>query len=154
MPDVAVKTLLDPTGPNVQHAVHGTRIAGRVAVTVYWEEIENALKSGLSISAIYRLLHQAGYVSVSLQSFARQVKARREGARSARTAIESVAEAPTSRSVSGSPRPDVSGPQRPSGPGPGASTSTRAPRPWLKGGPPPAPDPNAVFRPRDPLADD
>ena len=81
MPNVDVKQLLNPTGAEIQNAVQGTRNAGRVAVAVYWEEIETALMSGVPVAAIYRVLRKAGLVSVTRQAFTRQVKARREGFR-------------------------------------------------------------------------
>jgi hypothetical protein len=156
MPDVDVKKLLDPTGPEAQAIVHGTRIQGRVAVTVYWAEIENALRSGLSITAIYRLLHKAGKVSVTLQAFTRQVKARREGTRAARAPAKPATE--PRPSVESAVSADAAKPDTP------AQTATDKPklpeikpgiphRPW-RTGPYQPPDPNAVFKPRDPLADD
>lgn len=156
MPAVDVKKLLDPTGPQAQEIVHGTRISGRVAVTVYWDEIESGLRSGLSVTAVYQLLHKAGLVSVTLQAFTRQVKARREGARGSRTATKPAIE----------PRPAVesavsAGGAEPDTPTQDATDKPKPPeikpgiphRPWRKG-PYQPPDPNAVFKPRDPLADD
>lgn len=156
MPDVDVKKLLDPTGPEAQAIVHGTRIQGRVAVTVYWGEIENALGSGLSISAIYRLLHKAGKVSVTLQAFTRQVKARREGTKAALAPAKRAAEPqPSAGSV------EVSQAAKSDAPAQAAAATPKLPeikpgiphRPW-RTGPRQAPDPNMVFKPRDPLADD
>lgn len=156
MPEVDVKKLLDPTGPEAQAIVHGTRIQGRVAVTVYWAEIENALRSGLSITAIYRPLHKAGKVSVTLQAFTRQVKARREGTRAARAPAK-----PTTEPQFSAESAEASQAAKSDAPVQAAAARPKLPeikpgiphRPW-RTGPYQPPDPNAVFKPRDPLADD
>ncbi len=156
MPAVDVKKLLDPTGPQAQEIVHGTRIAGRVAVTVYWDEIENGLRSGLSVTAIYRLLHKAGLVSVTLQAFTRQVKARREGARGPGTAAKSATEprpAAESAVSAEAAKPDTPAQAATVKPGLPEIKPGIPHRPW-RTGPYQPPDPNAVFKPRDPLADD
>jgi len=151
MPDVDVKKLLDPTGPEAQAVVHGTRIQGRVAVTVYWGEIENALRSGLSISAIYRLLHKAGKVSVTLQAFTRQVKARREGARGPvatakpELAVET-SKPPASESASRESEPPPAGS---GGSEAAAETPARARPSWLTE-PPTATNRHAVYKPPNP----
>lgn len=134
MSDVDVKKLLDPTGPAVQQTVHGTRIAGRVAVRVYWEDIENALRSGLSITAIYQLLHKAGKVSVTLQAFTRQVKARREGARGSEAAAKPATEprpSPAVAAAGGTPSPEAVAPA-------GSERAETAQKPAI--GPRPAPE--------------
>ena len=155
MAEVDVKTLLNPLGPAVKEAVQGARNEGRVAVAVHWTEIQAALDAGLTIAAIYRVLSKAGLVGVTVRSFTRQVKARREGKRVSQAvgSMAGAAPAKPSATAEGALRPDAStidgldspaAPQRrPAGPR----------RPW-RTGPREAPDPNAVFRPRDPLADE
>ena len=148
MPDADVKKLLDPTGPHVQEAVKGSRIAARVAVAVYWEEIEKALEDGLSITAIYNVLHKAGVLSVTLQAFTRQVKARREG-----KGVLSAATKPANDGAT-SPAAGAQGPnaETPS-PAPwleGADEAVRpAHNPWRRGAHVP-PDPSRVFKPSKP----
>lgn len=156
MRPVDVKKLLDPTGPQVQKIVHGTRIAGRVAVTVYWDGIEDGLRSGLSVTAIYCLFREAGLVSVTLQAFTRQVKARRERARGSETAAKPAAEPlPVAESAvsADEAKPDASAQAAMDKPKPPETKPGIPHRPW-RTGPYEPPDPNAVFKPRDPLADD
>jgi hypothetical protein len=136
MAQTNVSALLDPKGPKLQAAAQGAPNAGRVTVAVHWPEIEKALDSGFTISAIYRVLSKEDVVSVSLRSFTRQVKARREGAKVSRPATKAADEAPASPAAGAAERPPA-GPQRA----------------W-RTGPREAPDPTAVFKPRDPLADD
>jgi hypothetical protein len=149
--DIDVKKLLDPTGPEAQAIVHGTRIQGRVAVTVYWDDIENALRSGLSITAIYQLLHRAGKVSVTLQAFSRQVKARREGTRAARVEAKPAGEVEASQALAsrgGSREPTP--PPAESDQSEAADKAPAGPRPsWLTE-PPPATNRHAVYKPPDP----
>lgn len=155
MTDVDVKKLLNPMGPAVQEAVKGARNEGRVAVSVHWTEIEAALNAGLTIAAIYRVLSRAGLVGITVRSFQRQVRARREGTIGSRTAPKPVAE----------PRPsagsaEASQAAKSDAPAQAAVARPKLPeikpgiphRPW-RTGPYEPPDPNAVFKPRDPLAD-
>jgi hypothetical protein len=151
MPDVDVKTLLNPTGSEIQDALKGSRNAGRVAVAAYWNEIDKALQSGVPVAAIYQVLHKAGLVSVTRQAFTRQVKARREVARASRSVAKSAprpeggpAEEPQPASLSSSPTSDIQGT---------ADTPSGPRRPW-RTGQREAPDPEAFFTPRDPLAND
>jgi hypothetical protein len=150
-----VTTLLDPFGPELRKAAQGSPNEARVAVAVHWPQIEKALDSGFTISAIYRVLSKAGVVGVTLRSFTRQVKARREGARGSRTAAKA-AEPEVSPAVAaggGSPSPDASAPAGPERSEPAEKRPAIPDRPWRKG-PHVPPDPNAIFRPRDPLADE
>lgn len=150
MTDVDVKKLLNPVGPAVQEAVKGGRNEGRIAVAVHWSEIEAALTAGLTIAAIHRVLSKAGLVSVSVRSFQRQVLARREGA-AAKPTVEPHSLAATA-AINGAPAQAASAPAGPDDPQPAEKRPGFPQRPW-RTGPRKAPDPNLVFRPRDPLAD-
>jgi hypothetical protein len=111
------------------------------------------------VAAVYRALRKAGLVSVTRQAFTRQVRARREGVRD---------RGPTAKPEAGS-RPSGT-PTTTTGPSPLEPPAPPAPPPADASGPPPRrpgipdrpwrqgphvpPDPGAVFRPRDPLADE
>jgi hypothetical protein len=156
MAQTNVSALLDPKGPKLQAAAQGAPNAGRVAVAVHWPEIEKALDSGFTISAIYRVLSKENVVSVSLRSFTRQVKARREGARGSGTTTKPAGEAPASppARAGAEPRgPDGSAPEGADRPELAEKPPAGPHRPW-RTGTREAPDPKAVFKPRDPLADD
>jgi hypothetical protein len=159
MAQTNVSALLDPKGPKLQASAQGAPNAGRVTVAVHWPEIEKALDSGFTISAIYRVLSKEDVVSVSLRSFTRQVKARREGAKASRATTKAADEAPASPAAGAAGAAEQSH-------GPTASATAGLDRPaaaerppagpqraW-RTGPREAPDPKAVFKPRDPLADD
>ena len=139
MAQIDVNTLLDPLGPELQKAAQGTPNEARVAVAVHWPQIEKALDSGFTISAIYRVLSKAGLVAVTLRSFTRQVKARREGAGGAGTAAKSAGLAPVI--------------ENPEGPKPANKADGRPQPKWMTV-PYEDPDPKAVFKERDPLVDD
>jgi hypothetical protein len=175
MADIDVTKLLDPHGPQLQKAARGMPNEARAAVMVHWGQIERAMDSGYAITAIYRVLTDAGLLSISLRSFHRQVQARREGARGSRAAAKPATEPrPSAGSAEASeaakpvtdPRPaagnaEASEARKPGAPAPVAAARPTPPeikpgiphRPW-RTGPHIPPDPNAVFRPRDPLADD
>lgn len=156
MTRVDVKNLLNPLGPAVQEAVKGARNEGRVAVAVHWAEIEAALDAGLTIAAIYRVLSKAGLVGVTVRSFQRQVQARREGASGTRTTPKPAAEPrPSTEGSEASQATKQDAPAEAAALGPEPSEIKRGipHRPW-RTGPRQAPDPNLVFKPRDPLADD
>ena len=153
----AAGKLLDPTGEEFRTIANakGRRGAGRLAVTVLWPDIEKALNAGATVTMVWQALSKQGLVSIQLRSFTRQVKARREGLRGAAGAAKPAAEA----LVSSVPVVAVQAPE--------GGTSLLAPavversetrsglpeRPWRKG-PHVPPDPHAVYRPRDPLAED
>jgi hypothetical protein len=156
MIDVDVKKLLNPLGPAVQEAVKGARNEGRVAVAVHWTEIEAALDAGLTIAAIYRVLSKAGLVGVTVRSFTRQVQARREGARGLGLAAKPATEPRPLAAIAATGGPlfqEASAPTAPDSAGLAEKRPGIPDRPWRKG-PRVPPDPNAVFRPRDPLADE
>jgi hypothetical protein len=156
MADIDVKKLLNPTGAGIQDAVQGAWSTGRVAVAVYWAEIDAALQAGVPVSAIYRALHKAGLVTVTRQAFGRQVKARREGARGSWTAAKPATELRALPAIAATDGPQGLEAPAPAGPDsaePGEKRSGIPDRPWRKG-PRVPPNPNAVFRPRDPLADE
>jgi hypothetical protein len=156
MVDVDVKKLLDPQGPALQEAMRGKRYEGRVAVAVHWTEIEAALDAGLSITAIYRALSKVGLVGVTVRSFQRQVQARREGARGSGTATKPATEPRTLAAEAAADGPsglEASAPGGPDSAEPAEKRSGIPERPWRKG-PRVPPNPNAIFRPHDPLADD
>jgi hypothetical protein len=152
MTQIDVDALLNPLGPDLRKAAQGTPNEARVAVAVFWPQIEKALESGFTISSIYRVLSKAGAVGVTLRSFTRQVNARREGTRGSRGAAKQAGEARALlASEASSERAAVASA------GLDASEQADKPaalprRPWQVG-PREAPDPNTVFKPRDPLAD-
>lgn len=156
MTHVDVKKLLNPLGPAVQEAVKGARNEGRIAVAMHWPEIEAALDAGLTIAAIHRVLSKAGLVGVTVRSFQRQVLAHREDGRSSgapakpTTVPRPSAESAETSQAATSDAPAQAEAARPKPPEikPGIPH-----RPW-RTGPYQPPDPNAVFRARDPLADD
>ena len=136
MPNVDVKKLLSPSGPEVREAHQGARNAALVAVAAYWPEIEEALNNKLTVTAVYRILSKAGLVSVTRQAFARQVKARREGAGTA-----------------AKPAGEVLVIENPEGPAPANKADSRPLPKWMTV-PYEDPDPKALFKERDPLVDD
>jgi hypothetical protein len=150
-----VDKLLDPMGETLQGIVRGRRGAGRLEVTVLWPQIEKALNAGVTVTAVWEALSKNGLVSIKLRGFSKEVKARREGARGSRPERKLAGAQPVAPAAAaeGSPSTDSSmtaGPDR-------LGAAERPPagprRPW-RTGPREAPDPNAVFRPRDPLADE
>lgn len=149
MTDVDVKKLLNPVGHAVQEAVKGGRNEGRVAVAVHWPQIEAALDAGLTIAAVHRVLSKAGLVGVSVRSFQRQVLARRE-AGAAKPTVEPRS-FPATAATYGAPA-QATPPAGADEPQPAETRPGLPHRPW-RTGPRKAPDPNLVFRPRDPLAD-
>jgi hypothetical protein len=175
MADINVTKLLDPHGPQLQKAARGMPNEARAAVTVHWGQIERAMDSGYAITAIYRVLTDAGLLSISLRSFHRQVQARREGARGSRTAAKQATElrpsaesaeaseaaTPVTEPRSAAGNANASEARKPDAPAQAEAARPKLPetksgiphRPW-RTGPHIPPDPNAVFRPRDPLADD
>lgn len=151
-----VDQVLDPQGETLRGIVRGRRGAGRFEVTLLWPRIEKALDAGASITAIWEALSQNGLVSIQRRAFSNEVRARREGARGSGTAAKPATE----------PRPsagsaEASQAAKSDATAPAAAATPKLPeikpgiphRPW-RTGPRQAPDPNAVFRPRDPLADD
>lgn len=151
-----VLKLLDPRGPQLQAALRGAPNEARVAVTVHWEQIKQAIEAGYTTKAIFKVLSEAGLLSISLRSFHRQVQARRKGARglesAAKPAIEprpSDGSAGLSEAAKGE-APALGDAREPE---PAEVTPTRPRRSW-RTGPYVPPDPTKVFRPRDPLADD
>jgi len=154
MTDVDVKKLLNPVGAAVQEAVKGARNEGRVAVAVHWSAIEEALDSGLTIAAVHRVLSKAGLVAISVRTFQRQVLARREGPKSSGAAKpEARPRALAATAVrDGAADQGTFAPAGPDDLQPAEKRSGIPHRPW-RTGPRKAPDPNLLFRPRDPLAD-
>jgi hypothetical protein len=132
--------LLDPMGEILRDIAHGRRGAGRLQVTVLWPQIEKALDAGATVTMVWEALSKQGLVSIKLRGFSKEVKARRERARGPRSAADRPpgVEVAAARSETAEP-----GENRPGIPH----------RPW-RTGPRKAPDPNLVFKPRDPPADD
>jgi len=148
--------VLDPMGDTVQGLVRGKRGAGRLEVTVLWPQIEKALDAGVPVKTIWQALSQNGLVSIKRRGFAREVKSRREGAGGLGTAARLAAEpqAPTEKApAGGAPSPAASASAGADGLEPAERRPGLPDRPWRRG-PREAPDPNFVFKPRDPLADD
>ena len=153
MNDIDMTKLPDPASPEIQEAVIGN--AARVAVAVHWALIEHLLKSDIPVAAIYRRLRKAGHVRVTRQAFTRQVKVRREGSRGSNAAAKPEAEPrPSAESAEAS---EEAKPDTPAAAAAKPELQEIKPgiphRPW-RTGPRTPPDPNAVFKPRDPLADD
>jgi hypothetical protein len=92
MTDVDVEKLLDPRGEALRAAIRGKWGLGRMEVTLSWPYIEKALDAGARVGAIWEALHRNGLVSVTKRTFARRVKARREGAKSSAAAAKPAAE--------------------------------------------------------------
>jgi hypothetical protein len=150
-----VDKLLDPMGETLRDIARGRRGAGRLQVTVLWPQIETALDSGATVTMVWEALSKQGLVSIKLRGFSKEVKARREGARGSRTALKPVIEPRVSAAAAagGAPTPEASAPAEPDRPEPTAKRPGIPDRPWRKG-PHVPPDPNRIFKPRDPLADD
>lgn len=170
-----VDQVLDPQGETLRGIVRGRRGAGRFEVTLLWPRIEKALDAGASITTIWEALSQSGLVSIQRRAFSNAVQARREGARGSGTAARPATELrPSAQSAEASeaatpvtePRPsagsaEASQAAKSDAPAQAEAARPKLPeikpgiphRPW-RTGPRQAPDPNAVFRPRDPLADD
>jgi hypothetical protein len=154
MAETDVSKLLDPRGPQLQKAARGTPNEARVAVAVHWGQINLALDAGYTTTAIYRVLSEAGLVSISLRSFHRQVLARREAERMSWAAVKPAAEPRPSTAAPAGEAPITEG-AAPAVPVRSEVTEKRPgipDRPWRRG-PREAPDPNFVFKPRDPLAE-
>ena len=151
-----VDKLLDPMGETLKDIARRRRGAGRLQVTVLWPQIERALDAGATVTMVWEALSNQGLVSIKLRGFSKEVKARREGARGSRAAPKPVA----------APRPSAAGAEASQSARSDAHAQAAASRPNLpeikpgiphrpwRTGPREAPDPNRVFKPRDPLADD
>lgn len=152
MADIDVTKLLDPRGPQLQKAARGTPNEARAAVMVHWSQIERAMDAGYTITAIYRVLTDAGLLAISLRSFHRQVQARREGSRGSGTAAKPAGDAQASPALSSAQGSSTAEPSLSARPGePEVAVKPPAGRrpSWLTE-PPPATNRTAVYKPPDP----
>ena len=151
-----VDQVLDPQGETLQGIVRGRRGAGRFEVTLLWPKIEKALDAGASITAVWEALSKNGLVSIQRRAFSNEVQARREGVRGSGTAAKPATELRPSAgnaNASEARKPDAPAQAEVARPKLPEIKSGIPHRPW-RTGPHIPPDPNAVFRPRDPLAED
>ena len=151
----AADNLLDPLGETLKDIARGRRGAGRMQVTVLWPQIEKALDAGATVTMVWEALSKQGLVSIKLRGFSKEVRARRERSGSSASAAKPASEPrplAATAVTDGAPGQAASAPAGPDDPQPAEKRPGIPHRPW-RTGPRKAPDPNLVFRPRDPLAD-